>query len=102
HGPVVLNAANVLEHEDVAQDPASWERAVVVDLARGAAAKLLVDLRQIPAREKRVCTFEILHTLQPELLHHPVLQHAVTSLDAPLGLRRRRRDDLDPEPVARL
>src|SRR5664280_1447212 len=100
--PVVLHRALFFEDEHVLEAQAPGNGAMVVDRAHRAVPELVIDALEKLAGKKPVCRREVLDAPQPHLLDETVLEHAVPPFDPALGLRTRRRNDLNSELVAGL
>jgi hypothetical protein len=94
---IVAHRALVLQAEDVPVEDVRVTRQVIVHRTRRSHRETGIVLPQVLALGIGIRGRIIRDPPQPHLLDHAVLLDPIAALDAPLGLRRARCDDLDPQ-----
>src|SRR5216683_1205078 len=102
HHPVVPDDPLGLQTEHFSQLCRTRCPPVIVLRLRCRPPESLVVLRQIFLLQILVRLLVRPNLLPPHLLDQPVLMRAVIAFHSPFGLRRSRRDDLDPQLLAHL
>src|ERR1019366_3628247 len=100
HHPVVPDDPFGLQPEYLPQLRRARCLPVIILLLRGRPPEPPVVLRQIFPLQILVRLLVRPNLLPPPLLDQPVLMRAVVAFHSPFGLRRSRRDDLDPQLLA--
>src|SRR5206468_2385802 len=97
HDPVVRDRARLFQAKYVIESQPAWPRDVKIIRGRGRLRETTVVVGPIVRLEKRIGGLTVGDASAAELLHQAILLRAVIPLDPPFGLRRTRRDDLDPQ-----
>ena len=97
HDPVVRDRAVSSSRKTVSSRSPRGTRHVKVVRRRRRLRKPPIVVGPVLRLEKRIRRLDVGDAFPAELLHQAILMRPVIALDPPLGLRRARRDDLDPQ-----